>query len=97
MSNLELLQEFQAMDRIPIFEINIAEDLNLDQDEFYIFHLDATEHGIEAGFTSNCGFYRVENLFVEWDVYFNLDSHLEELYEICNEWAIEDYEKNAGL
>lgn len=94
---LQLLKEFENMDRIPVFEINIAEHLEIDDDEYYIFHLKADEKGIYAGGVTNSGFHQRDNLFIEWDDYFNFYEHLSCIYDKCVRWAIEDFEKSLEV
>ena len=94
---LELIQEFENIDRMPIFEINIADHLSPDlgiEEEYYIFNIGINDEGIYAGFGTNCGIKKVKDLFIEWDEYCSLDEHLSYLYELCSEWAVEDFEKS---
>lgn len=94
---LQLLKEFENMRVIPIFNIDISDSLSPDlgiEEEYYIFYLQADIKGISAGHMSNCGFYQVGNLFIEWDEFYSLDEHLFYFYEMCRDWAIEDFEKS---
>ena len=90
---LELMQEFENIQYQKMFEINIVEDFEAEP-EYYLFHLDIDEKGIYAGSVTNCGFYAINGLFVEWDEYYSLDEHLFLLHEYCREWAAEDFEKS---
>lgn len=89
--NLELIKEFEEMKAQPIFEINLADYLELEEDEYVIYYLQVNEEGIEAGGCSNCGFYPYADLFVEWEDNKSLDYHLERLYELCLDYVITDY------
>jgi hypothetical protein len=86
-----LLQEFNAMSKIPIFEIM------LDDGDYLVFHIKADEKGIEAGGMTNSGFVSYsDQLKVEWDETMSLDSHLDALYEACCEYTLEyDIERNT--
>ena len=88
-----LIRQFEIMDKMKIFEIDIAEALGLSENEYYLFHLNADKKGISAGSITNAGFYQLDNLFVEWDEYYSLDEHLEFLYDKCYEWAIKNFEE----
>ena len=88
---LELIQEFEEMEAQPIFEINLADYLGLEEDEYVIYYLQANEEGIEAGGCSNCGFYPYTDLFVEWEEDESLECHLEGLYKLCINYAIKEY------
>ena len=51
-----LLKQFENMDRMKIFEIDIAEALpvNLEiENEYYLFHLNADINGVSAGSVTN--------------------------------------------
>ena len=94
---MTLLQEFENISQLRIFEINIAEYLSMDlgvEEEYYVFHLNADKKGIYAGGCTNCGFKPYKGLFVDWDECYSLDEHLSFLYDKCVEWAIEDFENN---
>ena len=80
-----LIKQFENTRSIPMFEIQI-------EDEFYIYHIQATENGLEAGGCSNVGFMP-HGIITEWDVDFGLDQHLEELYELCLEDAASEFNK----
>ena len=90
---MTIKQQFEQMKAQPIFEINLLEYMELDDDEYYLFHLNATETHLQAGSITNAGFHslRIEE---EFDEDFNLDEHLESLYIKCVEWAINDFEDN---
>lgn len=93
-----LLKQFENVDRMKIFEIDIAEALpiNLEiENEYYLFQLNADINGVSAGSITNTGFYQLDNLFVEWDEYYSLDEHLEFLYDKCYEWAIKNFEEET--
>ena len=80
----KLINEFNSMDSMPIFEINI-------EDAFYVYYVEATEKGLEAGGCSNTGFMAMGLEYIEWDNRFSLNEHLEELYEVCYFDAVEEY------
>lgn len=92
----ELIKEFNEMPH-KIFEINLAGYLELDEDEYYLFHLNATEEGIEAGSITNVGFYRIADLIENWDEYYTLDEHLQNLYDKCIEWMFKDFETRETI
>ena len=70
---LELMQEFENMDRMPIFEINLKDYYeDLEEDEYEIFTLYVNEKGI--------GVYH-SDIFEEWDGCFSLDEHIQSIYE----------------
>ena len=70
-----LIEEFKNMSNIPVFEIQMEE-------EFYIYYIQATERGLEAGGCSNTGFMP-NGIITEWEENCSLDYHLEGLYESC--------------
>ena len=78
-----LIEEFNNMSSEPIFEIE-------HNGEYYIYYIQATDKGLEAGGCSNTGFGSMELEIVEWDNTFSLDEHLQELYDICLHDAIEE-------
>ena len=65
----DLLQQFNEMNKIPLFEIE-------NNGEFYIYDIVADDIGLSAGST-DCS--------IEWDDTFSLDEHLQSLYELCYE------------
>jgi hypothetical protein len=83
-----LIEEFENMKNIPMFEIQIEE-------EFYVYHIQATENGLEAGGCSNTGFMPY-GINIEWDVDFGLDQHLEGLYESCYDDAYLAFNQDSG-
>ena len=78
---LILLSEFQDSPLMKLFEIEV-------DGEYYVYHINATIHGLEAGSCSNTGFGSMGLDKIEWDNCFSLDEHLQELYEIAYEDAI---------
>ncbi len=78
----ELINEFNSMDKQPIFEIEI-------DSEYYIYYIQATNKGLEAGGCSNTGFSSY-GLSIEWEDDYSLDYHLQELYEECYNHANEE-------
>ena len=88
---MTIKQQFEQMKAQPIFEINLQEHLELDDDEYYLFHLNATDTHLQAGSITNAGF-RALGIEEEFDEDFTLDMHLESLYEKCVKWAIKDFE-----
>ena len=87
----ELIKQFNETPH-KIFEINLSSYLELDGDEYYLFHLNTTEEGIEAGSITNVGFYRIGDLIENWDEDYSLDEHLQNLYDKCIEWMLKDFE-----
>lgn len=81
------------MNAQPVFEINLQEYLDLDDDEYYIFALNATETHFEAGSITNNGFYSL-GIEEEFDEDLTVDEHLYLLFNKCVEWAIADFEDN---
>ena len=77
-----LIEEFNNMKLDPIFEIEI-------DGEYYIYYIQATERGLEAGGCSNIGFMPY-GIIVEWEEDYSLDYHLEGLYELCYEKSLEE-------
>ena len=70
---LKLMQEFENMNRMPIFEINLKDYYeDLEEDEYEIFTLYINEKGI--------GVYH-SDIFEEWDRCFSLDEHIQAIYE----------------
>ena len=82
----ELIKEFNNMDNMKIFEIQVEE-------EYYVYYIQATDKGLEAGGCSNTGFMP-SGLICEWEDGCSLDYHLEGLCEICNNDAMEEYDEN---
>lgn len=82
----QLLKEFENMDRIPIFEINLKEYKDLKEDEYYIFNIIADINGLHT-----------DEVTVEWDEYFSFYEHLSCMYDKCLRWAIEDFEKSLEV
>ena len=76
---IDLYIEFQAMDRMPIFEIEHRE-------EYYIYNIVADTVGIHT--TSG-----LQLLQIEWDDTFSLDEHLESLYELCHNDICEQHDE----
>ena len=70
MKNLDLLEQFNNMQKMPIIEINKA-DYNGGDDDYEIYNITADKKGLYAG-----------SLFVGWDVTFSLDEHLQTLMEL---------------
>lgn len=77
-----LLKEFNEIDLMPLFEIETGPNA------WEVFHIEASEEGLEAGGACNLGFLSIsrEELFIEWDPCFSLDEHLETLYDQCIEF-----------
>ena len=75
-TNNQLLEEFNNMSLIPMFEIEI-------DDEYYVYYINATDEGLELGGASNTGFMSYGLELVEWDDCFSLDEHLHTLYEVA--------------
>ena len=70
---LKLMQEFENMNRMPIFELNLKDYYeDLEEDEYEIFTLYINEKGI--------GIYH-SDIFEEWDECFSLDEHIQAIYE----------------
>ena len=77
----------------PIFEINLKQYLDLDDDEYYLFHINATETHLQAGSITNTGFSSL-GIEEEFDEDLTVDKHLYLLFNKCVEWAIADFEDN---
>lgn len=60
-----LLEQFNTMRCMPIIEINKADYLDLDDDDYEVYTLTADETGI-----------RTSGVYVYWDKDYCLDSHL---------------------
>jgi hypothetical protein len=75
-----MIEEFNSMTLMPMFEIEI-------DGEFHIYYIQLTEKGLEAGGVSNAGFMPY-GISVEWEDDCLLDYHLESLYELCYEDAM---------
>ena len=73
---MTLKEQFEAMDRMPIIEINAADYIGGD-DDYIIFNISADDKGLYA-----------DNISVEWDNIFSLDEHLQSLYELIIEDVI---------
>ena len=92
---IDLYIEFNNMDRMPLFEIEY-------NGEYYIYNIIATDEGLEAGGCGGAGFIPY-GISVEWDDCFSvddcpsLDEHLEGLYELCYEDAVEQYNEEQGV
>ena len=67
---------------IPCFEIETEDG------GFHVYYIQATIKGLELGGAANVGFLPYGLEIVEWDVNFGLDEHLQELYEIAYEDAM---------
>lgn len=70
---MTLKEQFEAMDRMPIIEINMADYIG-GEDDYIIFDISADDTGL-----------RTNNIFVEWDNIFSLDEHLQSLYNLIIE------------
>ena len=83
-----LIEEFENMKNIPIFEIQIEE-------EFYVYHIQVTKRGLEAGGCSNTGFMPC-GIITEWEEDRSLEYHLEGLYESCYDDAYLEFNQEFG-
>ena len=72
MKNLQLKEQFEQIDKMPIFEIETT-------DGYEIYNINATDYGLYTQGINGDG------IGVEWDDVFSLDEHLQELYEKCYE------------
>ena len=72
---IDLYIEFNNMDRMPLFEIEY-------NGEYYIYNIIATKDGLAVLHS---------DVSVEWEQDYTLDYHLEGLYELCYEDAVEQY------
>ena len=79
-----LMNEFHKIKKDPMFEIQLG-------DEFYVYNINATRKGLELGGVSNSGFHSHGLEIVEWEDDYSLDYHLEGLYEIAYNDAMEQY------
>ena len=77
-----LVSQFNNSKLMPIFEIETEDG------EFHVYYIQATIKGLELGGAANVGFLPYGLEIVEWDVNFGLDEHLQELYEIAYEDAM---------
>ena len=77
-----LVSQFNNMKYEPIFEIETEDG------EFHVYNISASVKGLELGGVANVGFHSYGLEIVEWDVNFGLDEHLQELYEIAYEDAM---------
>ena len=73
---MTLKEQFEAMDKMPIIEINMADYIG-GEDDYIVFNISADDTGL-----------RTNNIFVEWDNIFSLDEHLQSLYELIIEDVI---------
>ena len=78
---MKLLQEFNNMNKMPMFEIEIDGVYN-------VYYIQADDYGISAGLCFNTGFCGINGLNIAWCESSSLDSHLEYLYELCYEHAL---------
>ena len=77
-SHMELLEEFNNMDKIPMFEISYGDFDESQYGEYEIYEITANKNGLEC--------HGINKLLeVSWDSAFSLDEHLQELYYICLE------------
>ena len=76
-----LINEFNNMDKMPLFEIEY-------NGEYYIYNIIATNEGL----TVQCS-----DISVEWERDYTLDYYLEGLYELCYENVVEQYNEEQGL
>ena len=67
-----LLREFSEMKNLPIIEVNRADFLELEDDDYVVYNILANEKGL----------YADGGIFIEWDECFSLDEHLQEVYEL---------------
>ena len=77
--NNELLEQFNNMKKMPIIEINWADYLELEDDEWEIFYIQANNNGLYCN-----------DMKIEWDNSFSLDEHLALLYEKIIENKLND-------
>ena len=77
---MKLLQQFNEMKLEPIFEINLRDYLDLEQDEWVYNYITADEKGLT-----------ISGEFLEWDETFSLDEHLQNLLEIWVDSEIKNY------
>jgi len=73
MGSNKLLEQFQNMDKLPLFEINWKDHDSRSEDDLEIFNIQADEHGI-------CTMVDGGIIVIEWDDTFCLDEHLQDLY-----------------
>ena len=77
-----MIEQFNNSKLMPIFEIETEDG------EFHVYYIQATIKGLELGGAANIGFMSYGLDIVEWDPDFGLDEHLESLYEIAYEDAM---------
>ena len=78
----KLIKEFENVTAIPLLEIEI-------NGEYHVYHIEADSEGIHAGGCGNSGFHSY-GIMIEWDEDESLSYHLQGLYELCYEDALND-------
>jgi hypothetical protein len=73
MGSNKLLEQFQNMSKLPLFEINWKDYDSRGEDDYEVFNIQADEHGIYVIVDGGI-------VVIEWDDTFSLDEHLQELY-----------------
>ena len=72
MQNNKLLEQFDNMDKSPMFEINYLDYGITSKDEYVYTYISADEHGIWCD----------GDVYLAWDDTFSLDEHLQELFDM---------------
>ena len=71
-----LLNEFNNMSKLPIFEISYEYLEIINDDEYEIYNINADATGLNT--------LGINGLIsIEWDDTFSLDENIQELYELC--------------
>jgi hypothetical protein len=81
---MKLLQEFNSMRLEPIFEVNLRDYLDLEQDEWVYSYITADEKGLT-----------ISGEFLKWDEDFSLDEHLQKLLDMYINSEIRNYMKSV--
>ena len=91
-TNKEIKQELDSMQCMPIFEVNLGEYIELNEDLYTFCHINYDEETnmLQYGGYSNGGFYCTKE--IEFDKDFSLDQNLENLLELFIENSINDYQ-----
>ena len=92
-TNKEIKQEFDNMQCMPIFEINLSDYIETLEEEEYTYcyiNYDEETNMLQYGGVANAGFYCTEEIEFEKD--FSIDENLQSLFELFIENSINDYQ-----
>ena len=71
-----LLNEFNNMSKLPVFEISYEDMGIVNDDEYEVYNINADINGLNT--------LGINGLIsIEWDETFSLDEHIQELHELC--------------